>query len=72
MRKRDRLFKIARRRLTEHDWSRCRAQRNIVTSLNRKLKQENLKRKVALLLENRQDPFKYHTILKKYNWIQTE
>ena len=64
MRKRDRLFKIARRRLTEHDWSRWRAQRNIVTSLNRKLKQENLKRKVALLLENRQDPFKYHTILK--------
>ena len=64
MRKRDRLFKLARSRQTEHDWSRWRAQRNIVTSLNRKLKQGNLRRKVALLLENRKDPFRYHTILK--------
>ena len=64
MRKRDRLFKTARNRQTEHDWARWRAQRNIVTSLNRRLKNENLKNKVALLLENKMNPYKYHTILK--------
>lgn len=64
MRKRDRLFKIARTKQTEHAWSRWRAQRNIVTSLNRRLKNDNLKKKVSLLLENKKDPYKYHTILK--------
>lgn len=64
MRKRDRLFKIARNRQTEHAWARWRTQRNLVTSLNRNLKRDNLKRKISILIENKKDPFKYHSILK--------
>ena len=64
IRKRDRLFKRARNRQTEYDWARWRSQRNMVTSINRKLRQEHMKQKVSILLENKKDPFKYHTILK--------
>ena len=64
IRKRDRLFKRARNRQTEYDWARWRSQRNMVTSINRKLRQEHMKQKVNILLENKKDPFKYHTILK--------
>ena len=60
----DRLFKIARTKQTEHAWSRWRAKRNIVKSLNRLLKNDNLKNKLSLLLGNKNDPYKYHTILK--------
>jgi len=64
MRKRDRLFKLARTRQTDHDWARWRAQRNIVTSANRRLKKQHMRHKISILLENKKDPFKYHTILK--------
>ena len=64
IRKRDRLFKLARARQTEYDWVRWRTQRNLVTSTNRKLKKEHMKHKVNILLESKKDPFKYHTILK--------
>ena len=72
MKKRDRLFKIARDRQTEYHWARWRAQRNIVTSLNRRLKHENLKNKVAVLLENKADPYKYHTILKNITGLRRQ
>ena len=64
MRKRDRLFKIAQNSNSERDWTRWRSQRNIVTGLNRKLKNEVIKHKVNLLIANKQTPYKYHKILK--------
>ena len=64
MRKRDRLFRQARRRNTEQDWMRWRCQRNVVTSLNRKLKNENLKEKINALLDSKKSPYKYHQIIK--------
>ena len=70
IRKRDRLFKLACTRQTEYDWNRWRAQRNLVTSTNRKLKQDHLKHKVKILLENKKDPFKYHTILKNITGLK--
>ena len=53
IRKRDRLFKQAQRRDNERDWTKWRAQRNLVTSLNRKLKNANLKHKVNLLIDSK-------------------
>ena len=70
MRKRDRLFKIARKKQTEYDWARWRTQRNVVTSMNRRMKNENLKKKVALLLENKKDPYRYHNILKNITGLR--
>ena len=70
MKKRDRLFKTAQSRQTEYDWARWRAQRNIVTSLNRRLKHENLKNKVVVLLENKMDPYKYQKILKNITGLR--
>ena len=64
IRKRERLFKIASSRQTDHDWARWRAQSNLVTSINRKLKNEHTKQKVIILLESRKDSYKYHKILK--------
>lgn len=64
MRKRDRLFKIAKRSQRVPDWTRWRHQRNLVTSINRRLKNENVKIKVSKLLETKSDPFKYHSTLK--------
>ena len=64
MRKRDRLFRQAQRRDNAQAWHRWRNQRNLVTSLNRKLKNEHLKQKISLLIENKKSPYKYHNILK--------
>lgn len=64
MRKRDRLFKAAQRGNTERDWTKWRSQRNFVTHLNRKLKNETIKRKVDLLITSKKNPYKYHKIVK--------
>ena len=64
IRKRNRLFKLARTRQTSCDWARWRTQRNLVTSMNRKLKNNHIQHKVNILLESRKDPYKYHSILK--------
>ena len=72
IRKRDRLFKLARARQTDYDWTRWRTQRNLVTNINRKLKKEHIRHKVDLLLENKKDPFKYHTILKNITGVRRD
>ena len=64
MRKRDRLFRQARRLNSDQAWSRWRNQRNLVTSLNRKLKNEHLRHNIDVLIENKKSPYKYHKILK--------
>ena len=53
IRKRNRLFKIARNSQTSYDWTRWRTQRNLVTNINRKLKNDHIQRKVEILLNPR-------------------
>ena len=72
IRKRDRLFKLARSRDTEYDWARWRSQINLVTSVNRKLKNQHIQHKVNILLESKKEPFKYHTILKNITGFRRE
>ena len=64
IRKRDRLFKLARQRQGVADWSRWRAQRNYVTHLNKCLKNEHIHKQVNLLIQSKHTPFKYHKVLK--------
>ena len=65
IRKRDRLFKIARHRPTNDEaWDRWRRQRNSVTDLNRRLKQDHLTMQIQRLLEYKHDPYKYHQLLR--------
>ena len=52
IRKRDRLFKQAKRTNNYVDWERWRNQRNIVTSMNRRLRQSHLQLQIHKLLEN--------------------
>ena len=56
IRKRERLFKIAKHTLTEFNWDRWRYQKNLVTSLNRFLKIEYMKKEVKKLLEQKPNP----------------
>ena len=72
IRKRNHLFKLARTRQTSYDWIRWRTQRNLVTSINRKLKNSHIKHKVNILLESKKDPFKYHSILKNITGFKRE
>lgn len=64
MRKRDRLFRKARETGDNNDWTRWKKQRALVTKLNRQLKEEKRNKKLDLLLQNKQNPHKYHQILK--------
>ena len=64
IRKRHRLFKIAKKRDTPHYWERWRKQRNIATMTNQRLKDSYYQSQVGKLLENRQNPHSYHSILK--------
>ena len=64
IRKRERLFKMAKRRDTPHDWERWRKQRNITTETNQRLKKSYIQSQVGKLLENKQNPRSYHCILK--------
>ena len=65
MRKRDRLYRKARMTDKDSDWTRWRMQRNLVTKINRKLKNEKLRRKIDMLLQSKMDPHKYHKTLKE-------
>ena len=64
IRKRDRLFHTAKKRNTPYDWQRWRQQRNLVTAMNQKFKNQHIQSQVTKLLENRKDPSTYHRILK--------
>ena len=64
IRKRDRLFKLAKQHPTDYNWTRWRHQRNTVTSLNRRLKHGHMTRLVDKLITNRRDPHKYHQALR--------
>ena len=64
IRKRDRLFRIAKQRQRETDWRRWKIQRNFVTDLNRRTKDEYIRAKVNTLLQQKHSPFKYHRPLK--------
>ena len=65
IRKRERLFKIAKRNNTDYYWDRWRHQRNIVTSANRRLKNEYMQKEVHKLLAQKPNPQKYHQTLRK-------
>ena len=64
IRKRDRLFNIAKKRNTEYDWQRWRQQRNLTTRTNQEFKNSHIQMQVNKLLENKKDPRKFHNILK--------
>ena len=64
IRKRERLYKIAKRRNTDYDWERWRRQRNITTDTNKRLKDQYIQSQVAKLLAHKKDPRSYHHILK--------
>ena len=56
MRKRDRLFRLARQRQTTNDWLKWRQQRSKTTALNRRLKNEHIQKHVNKLLQYKYDP----------------
>ena len=64
IRKRDRLFKRAKTNQTEYDWRRWREQRNLTTTMTKQLKQQYIQTQVSTLLENKQNPHKYHQTLR--------
>ena len=64
IRKRDRLFKIAKRQDTPEDWQRWRTQRNLTTETNQRLKDMHIQSEVNKLFEQKQNPRVYHKILK--------
>ena len=64
IKKRDRLFRQAKKHQRESDWQRWKVQRNYVTDLNRRNREGFIKTKVNALLQSKQSPFKYHNTLK--------
>ena len=64
-RKRDRLFRIALKLQTDDSWTRWRRQRNISTELNKRLKEKYRFNQVQQLLSAKNDPHKYHNILRQ-------
>ena len=64
IRRRDRLFKIAKKRDTPQDWERWRRQRNLTTETNHRLKTLHMQSEVTRLFEHKRDPHTYHNILK--------
>ena len=64
IRKRDRLFKIAKQTQNTFNWDRWKYQRNLVTSMNRRLKEEYVKNQVQKLLSQKLNPYKYHQTLR--------
>ena len=65
IRKRDRLFFIAQRRDTPHDWERWRRQRNITTETNQRLRNTHIQEQVSKRLEQKRDPRAFHNTLNK-------
>ena len=64
IRKRDRLFKLSKETQTHANWARWRYQRNLVSSMNRRLKNEHIHKQVEQLLGQKQNPHKYHKTLR--------
>ena len=64
IRKRNKLFQKAKTFINEASWKRWKEQRNLVTAMNRKLKNSHITHQVKKLLENKQNPRQYHQILK--------
>ena len=64
IRKRDRLFKLAKEAQSDQNWARWRYQRNAVTTMNRRLKDEYIQGQVQKLLMHKHNPYKYHQTLK--------
>ena len=64
IRKRDRLFKLAKETQSDSNWARWRYQRNVVTTMNRRLKSDYIKAQVGKLLALKHDPHKYHKTLR--------
>ena len=64
IRKRDRLFKLAKEVQSNENWARWKYQRNLVTSINRRLKNEYIHREVQKLLQQKQNLHKYHKTLR--------
>ena len=59
IRRRDRLFKIAKRLDTPQDWQRWKTQRNLTTETNRRLKNIDIQSEVKKLLDHKQNPRMY-------------
>ena len=64
IRKHDRLFRLAKQSPTDSNWSRWRYQRNLVTSMNIRLKNAHIHSQVQKLLSHKRDPYKYHQTLR--------
>ena len=64
IRKRNRFFRQAQLKRTQHSWQKWKEQRNLVTDLNKRLKSDHLSLQVNKLLEYKNNPHKYHQILK--------
>ena len=64
-RKRDRYFRTALRQQTEESWTRWKHQRNKTTELNKYLKDKYRTNEVQKLLSSKNDPHKYHQILRQ-------
>ena len=63
IRRRDMLFKCAKRTQSKIDWQNWKQQRNIVTALNKRLRSEHIQSEVKKLIENKQNPYKYYQII---------
>lgn len=59
IRKRETLYKCAKRTQAEIDWNKWRLQRNYVTKLNKHLHSEYISAEVNKLVDNKQNPHKY-------------
>ena len=64
-RKRDRLFRKALKLQTDECWARWRRQRNVATELNKRLKEAYRINQVQQLLSTKNNPHKYHNILRQ-------
>ena len=62
--RRNRLFRRAKSTQTQRSWAKWKAQRNIVTELNRTLKAKHICNQVNKLTEYKQHPRQYHQVLK--------
>ena len=73
IRKRDRLFRQAQRGQRKGDnahdmdsllWNKWKRQRNFVSALNKRLRDNYIETKAKTLVEYKHDPFTYHKVLK--------
>ena len=65
IRRRERLFRRAKRTDCPSDWDKWRRQRSATTDLNKRLKRSYLIKQSQQLISQKQNPRKYHAILKQ-------